>query len=425
MLSMTPQERRLPHIVSTQRRRRIAAESGTSLDEVNKLMAARKQMARMMKQLGKGKMPALPGMPPPGRPLKRAQSSVHQDTEGEMAVKIRLTRIGRRRTRIYRVKVVADSRSPRDGRHRDRRPLQPADRAVADRARRDEGQGLARKGRPAHRAGVEADQGRRDRAADGERRPRALATTRPRSFGVKSARNGVRTRRIRSCASRRWLRLLEWIARRLVDEPDAVRVETEERSDAIVFHLHVAPEDVGKVISRRGGSRVRSGASCGPLAPAPTSATSSRLPTDEEPRIVVVGRVPAEIRTALTARSSKRKQRRRAPLRSGSPAPPGRRARDRRLARRAGKGRPAIKLARPPPRGRAGRAARPARPLADDAFYVADLVGLDVVEQGGALGVVRDVLPGPANDALEPVQRAPSSPSSRTASSRSTWPLAG
>ncbi len=67
VLSMTPQERRLPHLISTQRRRRIAAGSGTSLDEVNKLMAARKQMAKMMKQMGKGKMPAIPGLPPPGR----------------------------------------------------------------------------------------------------------------------------------------------------------------------------------------------------------------------------------------------------------------------------------------------------------------------------------------------------------------------
>jgi signal recognition particle subunit SRP54 len=63
VLSMTPQERRMPHIISTQRRRRIAAGSGTSLDEVNKLMAARKQMAKMMKQMGKGRMPAFPGMP--------------------------------------------------------------------------------------------------------------------------------------------------------------------------------------------------------------------------------------------------------------------------------------------------------------------------------------------------------------------------
>ena len=65
VLSMTPQERRMPHIISMPRRRRIAAGSGASLDEVNKLMAARKQMAKMMKQMGKGKMPVLPGGPGP------------------------------------------------------------------------------------------------------------------------------------------------------------------------------------------------------------------------------------------------------------------------------------------------------------------------------------------------------------------------
>ena len=36
------------------------AGSGTTLEEVNKLMASRKQMAKMMKQLGKGKLPTLP-----------------------------------------------------------------------------------------------------------------------------------------------------------------------------------------------------------------------------------------------------------------------------------------------------------------------------------------------------------------------------
>lgn len=64
ILSMTPEERRLPHIISMSRRRRIAAGSGTSLEEVNKLMAARKQMAKVMRQVGKGKLPALPGVPP-------------------------------------------------------------------------------------------------------------------------------------------------------------------------------------------------------------------------------------------------------------------------------------------------------------------------------------------------------------------------
>jgi predicted RNA-binding protein YlqC (UPF0109 family) len=46
--------------------------------------------------------------------------------------------------------------------------------------------------------------------------------------------------------------LVEFLARRLVDQPDAVRVEREEREDTVVFHLHVAPEDVGKVIGRQG-----------------------------------------------------------------------------------------------------------------------------------------------------------------------------
>ncbi len=46
--------------------------------------------------------------------------------------------------------------------------------------------------------------------------------------------------------------LLEYLARRLVDEPDAVRVETLEQDDALVLRLHVAPDDVGKVIGRQG-----------------------------------------------------------------------------------------------------------------------------------------------------------------------------
>jgi signal recognition particle subunit SRP54 len=63
VLSMTPQERRIPHVIDGSRRKRIAAGSGTSVEQVNQLLAARKQMAKMMKQLGKGKMPALPGAP--------------------------------------------------------------------------------------------------------------------------------------------------------------------------------------------------------------------------------------------------------------------------------------------------------------------------------------------------------------------------
>ena len=46
--------------------------------------------------------------------------------------------------------------------------------------------------------------------------------------------------------------LLEYLARQLVDEPDEVRVETVERDDAVVLQLHVAPDDVGKVIGKQG-----------------------------------------------------------------------------------------------------------------------------------------------------------------------------
>jgi predicted RNA-binding protein YlqC (UPF0109 family) len=46
--------------------------------------------------------------------------------------------------------------------------------------------------------------------------------------------------------------LLEDLARRLVDEPEAVRVEREERDDVVVLRLHVAKDDVGKVIGRQG-----------------------------------------------------------------------------------------------------------------------------------------------------------------------------
>jgi len=46
--------------------------------------------------------------------------------------------------------------------------------------------------------------------------------------------------------------LLTWLARRLVDDPDAVRVDEIEREDATILQLYVAPDDRGKVIGRAG-----------------------------------------------------------------------------------------------------------------------------------------------------------------------------
>ena len=47
--------------------------------------------------------------------------------------------------------------------------------------------------------------------------------------------------------------LLDYLARQLVDDPDQVRVEQFERDDGeLVLELHVAPDDVGKVIGKQG-----------------------------------------------------------------------------------------------------------------------------------------------------------------------------
>ncbi|CAN5226617.1 signal recognition particle protein [soil metagenome] len=59
VLSMTSDERKRPEIINGSRRARIALGSGTSVQQVNKLLQARKQMQKMMKQMGQGKMPNL------------------------------------------------------------------------------------------------------------------------------------------------------------------------------------------------------------------------------------------------------------------------------------------------------------------------------------------------------------------------------
>jgi signal recognition particle subunit SRP54 len=91
VLSMTPEERRLPHLINGSRRLRIARGSGMSVQQVNQLLTARKQMEKMMKQLGKGNLPALPpelaatadsgagaSAPRPGRKRKKSRSKARR-----------------------------------------------------------------------------------------------------------------------------------------------------------------------------------------------------------------------------------------------------------------------------------------------------------------------------------------------------------
>lgn len=46
--------------------------------------------------------------------------------------------------------------------------------------------------------------------------------------------------------------VLEYVARQIVDEPDAVEVEVDERRGRVDLRLHVAPDDMGKIIGKRG-----------------------------------------------------------------------------------------------------------------------------------------------------------------------------
>ena len=56
VLSMTPKERRHPEIIKASRKTRIANGSGTSVQEVNKLLQQFDQMKKMMKQFSNGNM---------------------------------------------------------------------------------------------------------------------------------------------------------------------------------------------------------------------------------------------------------------------------------------------------------------------------------------------------------------------------------
>ena len=67
--SMTKKERQDPDLINGSRRKRIAAGAGVDVSEVNKLLKMHRQMADMMKKMGKGgRMPQMPGGFPGGFP---------------------------------------------------------------------------------------------------------------------------------------------------------------------------------------------------------------------------------------------------------------------------------------------------------------------------------------------------------------------
>jgi signal recognition particle subunit SRP54 len=60
--SMTPKERRNPDVLKASRKKRIAAGSGTKVEEINKLLKMHRTMADMMKAIGSGKRGPLAGL---------------------------------------------------------------------------------------------------------------------------------------------------------------------------------------------------------------------------------------------------------------------------------------------------------------------------------------------------------------------------
>jgi signal recognition particle subunit SRP54 len=76
ILSMTPKERREPAVIDGSRRKRIAAGSGTSVQQVNQVLQQYRQMRKLMKQFATGGVPSMPnGMAAAGaaRPSKSSR----------------------------------------------------------------------------------------------------------------------------------------------------------------------------------------------------------------------------------------------------------------------------------------------------------------------------------------------------------------
>jgi predicted RNA-binding protein YlqC (UPF0109 family) len=67
--------------------------------------------------------------------------------------------------------------------------------------------------------------------------------------GAGSPPGGVPSARRRGAVA---IGVLEYVAGQIVDDPSAIRVDVEEGRGGVTLRLHVAPDDMGKVIGKRG-----------------------------------------------------------------------------------------------------------------------------------------------------------------------------
>ena len=79
--SMTPKERRAPKVLDAKRKRRIAAGSGTRVEDINKLLKQHRQMADMMRAMGKnrGMMARMFGMGGGGGPSEAEMADMQSE----------------------------------------------------------------------------------------------------------------------------------------------------------------------------------------------------------------------------------------------------------------------------------------------------------------------------------------------------------
>ena len=190
--SMTKEERVDPDLINGSRSKRIAAGAGVEVSEVNKILKMQRQMSDVMKKMGKGGRgmmgalgrrhePANARRPAAGcRPAACLRASAENDKRIQsvtlctdhmkgthMSLKIRLSRGGTKKRPHFHI-VIAESRSPRDGRFVEQHRLLQSAAAQGSRrshqARPREGESLARQGRD--RVGPRAPLPRRCRRAE-------------------------------------------------------------------------------------------------------------------------------------------------------------------------------------------------------------------------------------------------------------------
>ena len=186
-----------------------------------------------------------------------------------MAVKLRLVRMGKKKQPTYRV-VAADSRSPRDGRFleivgtyapRGASTAEPdavikidnekavkwlVNGAAADRARREAVEDLGCLGRVRGGEGEMTNlyEAGDINTVDGDDELDVNA--------VDEGDEGNETDEAGDAGGGTPLAVLTYLAVSLSNDPDAVVIETEERRGGLRLSLHVAPDDMGRVIGRRG-----------------------------------------------------------------------------------------------------------------------------------------------------------------------------